>query len=392
MTSAGSGASLKPLAADATREAIARAMATLGAAPRLGWLFCSPKHDLAAVMTAAQTSASGCEFFATHTAGEFTERGAMRGGVVVFLLASDSFLTQTAVARNLSDNPDAAAAQLTREFATLANQASTKGLGLSTSVLLLDAMTGMGEELVAGIRSRTRLFQQIVGGAAGDDGQFKSTPVAAAGLVGVDSAVVAHIFDKSSWGIGVDHGLRPASKRMTVTKASGSVVAKIDNRPAFELYTEYAKSKGIELTRANAGAFMVAHELGVYFLDSIHHARAAVGVGENGELHLISGITQGATICLVDAEPTALIEACGRAAAQARANVGAGPVAGVLVFDSVCRGMILGRDFQKEIDAVRAVFPGVPVAGFLGYGEIARFRGRNEGWHNTTSVVLAIPA
>ncbi|MBS1153045.1 MAG: hypothetical protein H6Q89_4743 [Myxococcaceae bacterium] len=30
--------------------------------------------------------------------------------------------------------------------------------------------------------------------------------------------------------------------------------------------------------------------------------------------------------------------------------------------------------------------------GFLSYGEIARFRGRLDGWHNTTTVVTAIPA
>ena len=36
--------------------------------------------------------------------------------------------------------------------------------------------------------------------------------------------------------------------------------------------------------------------------------------------------------------------------------------------------------------------PDVPVAGLLTYGEIARFKGRLEGWHNTTAVVVAIPA
>lgn len=66
--------------------------------------------------------------------------------------------------------------------------------------------------------------------------------------------------------------------------------------------------------------------------------------------------------------------------------------AGGLVFDCVCRGMILGDKFQREIDAVRKVFPDTPVTGFLTYGEIARFRGRLDGWHNTTTVVTAIPA
>lgn len=392
MTTAATGASLKPSAAEASQTAVVEALKGLGAPARLGWLFSSPKHDLPVVMRAAREAAPGCEFFAAHTAGEFTERGAMRGGVVAFLLASDSFMSHAATATGLSLDPEAAAAALTQDFNALAQKASMKGLGLSTSVLLLDGLTGVGEQLVQGLRNRTRLFQQIVGGAAGDDGQFKSTPVAAGSISGVDSAVVAHVFDKRAWGIGADHGLKPASKRMTVTKGSGSVIARLDNRPAFEVYREYAKTKGVDLTPSTAGGFFIANELGVYFLDTVHHARAPVGVGENGELHLIASITEGASVCILDGQPDSLIEACGRAAQQARQNVGDGPVAGVLVFDCICRGVILGREFQREIDAVRGVFPGVPVAGFLTYGEIARFRGRSEGWHNATSVVLAIPA
>jgi hypothetical protein len=37
------------------------------------------------------------------------------------------------------------------------------------------------------------------------------------------------------------------------------------------------------------------------------------------------------------------------------------------------------------------VVPGTPIAGFLTYGEIARYSGRLDGWHNTTAVVAAIP-
>ena len=54
--------------------------------------------------------------------------------------------------------------------------------------------------------------------------------------------------------------------------------------------------------------------------------------------------------------------------------------------------MILGTQFKREIDAVRAELGSVPVLGFLTYGEIARYPGRSSGWHNATAVVLAIPA
>ncbi len=392
MTHAATGASQRTETPAATQEAVTQAMQGLRGSARLGWLFCSPQHDLKTVMAGARALAPECEFFGAHTAGEFTERGASRGSVVAFLLASDSLVVASAAATGLSQDVDRAVGQLAAPFAELVARAATQGLGLSTSVLLLDALTGVGEQVVQGLRSRTRLFQQIVGGAAGDEGQFKATPVAGAGQCGVDTAVVAHVFDQRPWGVGVDHGLRAATPRMTVTSGSGSIIAKLDGRPAYDVYREYAASRGVDLTPANSGSFFIANELGVYFLDDIHHARAPVGVGPQGELHLIASISQGASVCILDGDPDSMVAACARAAKQARANVGAGPVAGVLVFDCICRGMILGREFQREIDAVRDVFPDVPVAGFLTYGEIARFRGRSEGWHNTTSVVVAIPA
>jgi hypothetical protein len=97
-------------------------------------------------------------------------------------------------------------------------------------------------------------------------------------------------------------------------------------------------------------------------------------------------------VCILDGEPDSMVSAAGRAAEAAKAALGDAPVAGVLVFDCICRGLILDAAFQREIDAVRARFPDTPVAGFLTYGEIARFRGKLDGWHNTTTVVLAIPA
>ena len=221
---------------------------------------------------------------------------------------------------------------------------------------------------------------------------FKATGVGARGFAAADAAVAAHIFDKTQWGVGVDHGLRPKTKRMTVTKANRAVLYELDGRPAFDVYKEYAAERGVALEPKTAGSFLIGNELGVFFLDELHHARAPVGVGEKGELNLVADIEEGASVCILDGEPDSMVEACGRAALEAKTNLKGAKAAGVLVFDCVCRGMILGDKFHREIEAIRKVFPGTPVTGFLTYGEIARFRGRLDGWHNTTTVVTAIPA
>ena len=87
-----------------------------------------------------------------------------------------------------------------------------------------------------------------------------------------------------------------------------------------------------------------------------------------------------------------MTEACRQAAESAREALGGAKPAAVIVFDCVCRGAILGDSFDQEIAALRGVFPDVPITGFLTYGEIARTGGRLDGWHNTTCVVVALPA
>jgi hypothetical protein len=97
-------------------------------------------------------------------------------------------------------------------------------------------------------------------------------------------------------------------------------------------------------------------------------------------------------MCIVAGRPGKMLEGAEHAAREAAQALGGKPAAGLLIFDCVCRGHILGRDFEKEIDCVRSVFPGVPIAGFLSYGEIARFKGKLDGYHNNTIVVVALPA
>src|SRR5258708_1791884 len=124
-----------------------------------------------------------------------------------------------------------------------------------STVLLTDGLAGTGERLVSEIYgARIQSGTQVVGGAAGDDGKFAATLVgaSAAGKASVDAAVTLHVFSERKWGIGVNHGLRPTTRQMRVTKAEGNVVSEIDGQPAFSVYQKHAAARGIALTPDNA--------------------------------------------------------------------------------------------------------------------------------------------
>jgi methyl-accepting chemotaxis protein len=391
--SAGSGASAHPDSATAARQAVGAARRGLGAAaPAFGFLFAGPRHDLSSLVAAAKAEAGGADFVACTTAGEFTEAGLTHDGVASFLVSSDGLSHHARFAGGMKSDPHGVAMELCRDFDQLKARAFARDRLRSTTVLLTDGLAGSGEQTLQAVSEATGPFQQIVGGAAGDEGGFVATGVAAADSAGEDAAAALHVFGAQAWGVGVGHGLEPASEAMVVTRAEGNVVYELDGRPAFDVYRQHARQRGVELTPESAGPYLIGNELGLYFFDKVAKARAPLAVGVDGSLSCAAEIPVESTVCILDGDPGKMVAAARHAAEEARENLNGAEAAGVLLFDCVCRGMILGDGFQREIEAVRSVFGDVPVAGFLTYGEMARYRGRFGGWHNATAVVLAVPA
>jgi methyl-accepting chemotaxis protein len=80
-----------------------------------------------------------------------------------------------------------------------------------------------------------------------------------------------------------------------------------------------------------------------------------------------------------------------QAAEAAVKNSKGAKLAGAIVFDCICRNLILENEFSKAIDEIKSVVGNIPVIGFATYGEIAMEVGQLSGFHNTTTVVLLIP-
>jgi methyl-accepting chemotaxis protein len=387
----GTGASTHHFAKSAVTEATGKALSRLdGAKPSFGFLFASP-HLVLAEALALSGEISGADMVGCSTAGEITEHGLTHGGVAVMLVASEA-TTHLRFATGLRASPERVAQELSSTLTALKKSGAVREQRHLTTVLLTDGLAGTGERLVNDLyEHRVQSATQIVGGAAADEGRFSATWVGTTRSASSDAAAALHVFSATPWGLGVDHGLRSTTKQMRVTMAQGNVVHEFDGQPAFAVYQKHAAARGVVLTPDNAGPYLVANEIGVHFFDRIGRARAPLSVGPNGSLVCAAEIPKGAMVSILDGEPDSMVKAAQAAASAARAQI-TGPVAGVLLFDCVCRGMILNDAFRREVEAVRMVFPATPIAGLLTYGEIARSPGRLDGWHNATVVVVAIPA
>jgi len=126
-----------------------------GRPPRSGSWFASPDLPLADALRAARSAAGTQQIIGCTTAGEVTERGLTHGGVAVLLVAAPKSVSESATVPGLKEDPKRAAAELCRNFGSAQGKARAKGLAFSTTVVLADGLSGVGEELVRQMVAQT---------------------------------------------------------------------------------------------------------------------------------------------------------------------------------------------------------------------------------------------
>jgi len=263
-------------------------------------------------------------------------------------------------------------------------------------VLLIDTMAGNCEEVTLLAAAELGADEPLAGGAAGDDLKMQSTVVACGARAASDAIVIGQIFSKEPLGVGVCHGHRPLPRPLRITRAHGNVVEEIENRPAWDVWRERtreaAKAQGIDVDAIPANEetkFLLRFEAGLA-AGSEYKIRAPLSRGKDGSIQFACGIPQGAVIRITESAPANQIDSAREAARRAKAKLGVA-ASGAIVFDCICRNLILGDEFGRAVTAMAEELGGVPLAGFETYGEIALDAGDMSGFHNTTSVVLAFP-
>jgi methyl-accepting chemotaxis protein len=384
------------LAGGAVEEVCTSLVATLerglgGQAPALVLVFCSTKQPLADVTGRLQARFGDAIVLGATTAGEFTESRDTKGAVAAVAIAGDLRIA-AGIGVGLAASPEAAIGEAVRGMPR-----QMHGFPCSTAIMLLDPLSARSEEacLVAG--SLLGSGVRLAGGAAGDDLAMKSTEVALGARAASDAVVIATIFSKSPLGVGVAHGHEPISPPLRVTRADGATLHEIEGRPAWSVWVEntraLAATRGIDvdaLAGSDVGAFLLRYEAGLAAGKGFK-IRAPLVRNDDGSILFACEVPQGSVIRITESIPERQIGSAREAARRARAQLTSEP-AGAVVFDCICRNLILGANFSQAANAISDELGGVPLAGFETYGEIALDVGDMSGFHNTTSVVLAFPS
>lgn len=361
--------------------------AALPATPALLVVLASPKIDLDAVLPALAARFPEAALLASSTSGEFTQDGDGSGTVSVFALAGD-YKIFTGLGTGLRADPEAAV-----QAAIAGHPSELEGYPHRTGIVLLDPLAGHGEE--AALLLATYLGESpLVGGAAGDDLAMTKTVVAAGTRTASDAIVFATLFSRKPLGIGVKHGHSALTEqRFRVTRAEGSVVLEVDGRPAWDVWTEVSAKRAREVgldPEGQPGAYLLRYEAGLK-VGPEFKVRAPLAPQPGGGILFATAMPEGTVFQIMEADVSGQIESAVTAARLARAELGGATPAGALVFDCICRKLVLGDDYARMLRAVSDELGSAPLAGFETYGEIAMNSGDMSGFHNTTSVVLAFP-
>ncbi len=361
--------------------------AELGAsAPVMVLAFASSKIALLPVLASLEEAYPHAVIAGSTTSGEFTHEGDGSNTISLFALAGD-YKIYCGIGTGLSADPEATVR------AALAGQPSEViGYSHRTGIVLLDPLAGHGEE-AALILAHLLGDAPLVGGAAGDDLAMTKTWVGVGSRIVSDAVAVLTIFSRVPLGIGVKHGHTPLSKQLTVTRTDGSVVLEIDGRPAWEVWLENTDARAKELgldPQQNPGAYLLRFEAGLRVGDE-YKVRAPLAPKSHGGVLFATAMPEGSKFHIMESDADKQVESAVAAARAARAGLGDAEVAGAIVFDCICRKLILGDGFAPMVRRVSQALGNAPLAGFETYGEIAMNSGDMSGFHNTTSVVLAFP-
>lgn len=364
-----------------------------GTSPRFIVVFASPVQPVGDVVAKVAASFPDAKVIGASTAGEFTERGDAKGAACAFALAGDLTIS-CGIGRGLRASPERAVREALASLGTPPANHPHR-----TAIVLLDPLAGVSEETTAIAARELGPEVKIVGGAAGDDLAMRETQVATNDGAASDAVVIAVLDTPSAPGIGVCHGHRALTCALPVTRAEGARVMEIANRPAWDVWLAHTRAHasrhGIDvdrLTPSDEGAFLLRYEaaLANEATDELM-IRAPLSREADGSINFACQIPSGALIRITESGPDRQIGSSREAARRARAQLRGAPIAGALVFDCICRNLILGAQFATAIDGIAEELQRRPLAGFETYGEIGPQGGGSSLFHNTTSVVVVFP-
>jgi hypothetical protein len=266
--------------------------------------------------------------------------------------------------------------------------------------MLPDVLNGNGAEIVRGVLESLGEHFPVVGGASGDDFQFKKTFQYLNDKVYTDTVAGLGITGDFKIGIGVKHGWIPVGEPMRVTKSEGGVLHEVNGKPAIQIYEDYfGKEEAAVLKTETLAKLAITYPIGLKVEGNEELLiRDPLSVDQNGSITCAAEVPEGADIRLMIGSIEEAVKVAKLAASNALAQLDGAKPKAIIVFNCIARNKLFGQRSGEEINAIQEVLGrDVPLIGFYTYGEQAPMNGEvkninqcNSAFHNETVVIAAL--
>ncbi|MFA5320599.1 MAG: FIST N-terminal domain-containing protein [Candidatus Omnitrophota bacterium] len=371
---AGLGISTDKDSIKAVKEAVLQAKQNLGdnVPPNVAIVFSSMEFAHLTMVKTISSMLGPIDVLGCSTAAVICNAGIFRHAIGIMLLSitSDTYYATG----NITDIKYKTAMKAGEEFGEKL-LAGFKSARRDLGIVFSDGMIDKNSNLIYGIQERLGSSFPLVGALAMDNLRYSKTFVYYNQTVESDAACGLIMGGNVNFGLGIKHGWKPLGKPRFITRASGNIAYEIDDIPAATVYEDYldCNLKELRLELRRIGTF---YPIGIYLPGEEEYLlRNITDIGEDGSLILQGNIPENSQIRLMIGTKETCFTAAEQAVNEAKSDLTANSaffpkINFALVFDSISRYMLLGRDAEKELDAVKkAVGPGVPVIGLYTYGE-----------------------
>ncbi len=365
-------------------------------------MFCSAKYDPKKLLEGIRGVIKG-PLIGCTTAGEITNGGVATGSVAIMCIESDKIKVGVGVGENISRNAREAGQKVMisamknlGEDIRTASQIFIKtpsgrfaALTEYSAIILPDALSGGGADIVRGVMDVVGTTFPTVGGSPGDDLKMEKTYEMSNDDVYSDAVVGAILKSEFATGFGVRHGWQPASEPFIVTKSKGGTIYEINGEPAIKIYEKFFKR---EIKERELGKEFTIYSLGIPEIEGGYRLRWPIIRNPDGSIVCAAEVPEGSVVRIMRGDEKAMIEAAREAAEEAVQRAGEPEeIVACIVFNCISRKEYLKDKASKEVEAIKKIVgKDTPIIGFETYGEIAPTAGGPLGFHNQTIVVYVI--
>ena len=379
------GHSEDPESQEAIEEVLEQCAEELeGQTPQAGILFAAIDFEYELILQAIHQAFPGIELIGCTTDGEISSlSGFQQGSLTLMLFCSDTVMIRAGVGRGTRDDAIAAAKAAIQQ--ATASLSDSPKLCITVPASYLDeGVTTSGESILEGLNLALNGQVPIVGGTAGDQSQFKKTYQFFGQEVLTDALPVLIFSGDLLCSYGIGCGWQPMGKKSLATKAQGTVLHEVDNRPALEFYQQYLKDK-IPTPENPLAVFEGDSDVYYMRVPNFHDF-------DTGSVTFLGNIPENAVVQLTEVSRDRIVDAATSAFKLALDRYPGNEPDALLIFSCCCRRWVLGTRAQEEYQRLReSTTKPLATCGFYTYGEFAPLQDDTSNtFHQETFVTVLL--